>query len=66
VVGRTLKRYGYTERKGPLGAMPAKGGDIFVHAKSDNVSKLFELAQRILAKLPPGSVAKFEDTYRFV
>lgn len=42
------------------------GGDIFIHAKSDNVSKLFELAHRITAQLPAGSVQRFEDIYSFV
>ena len=42
------------------------GGDIFIHAKSNDMSKLFELGQTILGKLPAGSVDKFEDTYSFV
>jgi len=42
------------------------GGDIFIHAKSDSTSKLLELAQRVLAQLPKGSVASFEDVYGFV
>lgn len=45
--------------------MPATGGDIFIHAKSDNYSKLFELAQEIYKGLPKGSVKKFEDIYGF-
>lgn len=60
------QNFAYRDRKGPLGAMPAAGGDIFIHAKSNNVSKLFELAQRVLGNLPEGSVAKFEDVYSFV
>ena len=42
------------------------GGDIFIHAKCNQTSKLFELAQRILAELPKGSIAMFEDTYGWV
>ena len=42
------------------------GGDIFIHAKSDNTSKLFELCQKVMATLPAGSVDKFEDIYSFV
>ncbi len=43
-----------------------QGGDIFIHAKSNNISKLFELAAQVLKSLPPGSVDKFEDIYSFV
>ena len=42
------------------------GGDVFVHAKSNQVSKLFELAQVIMKNLPKDSVASFEDIYSFV
>lgn len=42
------------------------GGDLFVHAKSDSNSKLFELAQEFLRKLPKDSVKSFEDFYGFV
>lgn len=42
------------------------GGDIFIHAKSNNRSKLFELAQRIISQLPAGSVESFEDIYGWV
>lgn len=42
------------------------GGDIFIHAKSDSMGKLFELAQLIQLSLPKNSVAKFSDVYAFV
>jgi len=42
------------------------GGDIFVHAKCNTKSKLFELAQKVVSSLPSGSIDKFEDTYSFV
>lgn len=60
------KNYTFKERRGALGKMPAAGGDIFIHAKSNSVSKLFELAQKVMASFPEGSVAKFEDVYSFV
>lgn len=64
--GKPRQNYNYPHRKGALGEMPSSGGDIFIHAKSNEVSKLFELAHRIMEKLPAGSVDKFEDTYSFV
>ena len=42
------------------------GGDVFLHAKSNEVSKLFELGQVVLKNLPKGSVESFEDIYSFV
>ena len=42
------------------------GGDVFVHAKSNEVSKLFELAQVVMNNLPKGAVSKYEDIYSFV
>ena len=56
----------------PVGALNVNGylcfvgGDIFVHAKSNDHSKLFELAQKVMASLPAGSVDNFEDIYSFV
>lgn len=64
--GKSKQNYAYATKSGSLGAMPAKSGDIFIHAKSDSTSKLLELAQRVLAQLPKGSVASFEDVYGFV
>jgi len=58
--------YAYLHRKGELGEMPNTGGDIFVHAKSNNSSKLFELAQIIHRSLPKGSFMGFTDVYSFV
>ena len=42
------------------------GGDIFIHAKSNQISKLFELSKLFMEKLPDGSVAKFQDDYGWV
>jgi hypothetical protein len=39
---------------------------VFVHAKSNCVSKLFELSQLFLNSLPAGSVDNAEDIYSFV
>lgn len=66
VAGKTKKDYSFKTRVGHLGDMPAEGGDIFIHAKSNQISKLFELAQTILGELPEGSVAKFVDVYGWV
>ncbi|BFZ01869.1 hypothetical protein BsWGS_04908 [Bradybaena similaris] len=66
VGGKTRKNYVYPHRKGPLGDMPSSGGDIFIHAKSNQVSKLFELCQLFLRSLPKDSVQSAEDIYSFV
>lgn len=66
VGGKTRQNYTYAHRKGNLGDMPSSGGDVFVHAKSNEISKLFELCQVILRNLPAGSVDKSEDVYSFV
>lgn len=58
--------FSYPHRRGPLGEMPSTGGDLFIHAKSHQVSKLFELCQAVVAALPKGSVRSFEDIYSFV
>ena len=42
------------------------GGDVFIHAKCNTPSKLFELAQKVMTNLPKGCVAEFEDIYSFV
>ncbi|XP_013411842.1 uncharacterized protein LOC106174718 [Lingula anatina] len=66
-LGRKTKQdYAYRHRQGPLGEMPSTGGDIFVHAKCDEQSKLFELCQQILKSLPKDSVKEYEDVYSFV
>jgi Dyp-type peroxidase family len=62
----TPHTYFYAHRKGALGEMPSTGGDIFIHAKSDSSSKLFELAQMIQRSLPKGSIGRFSDVYSFV
>ncbi|XP_018646658.1 Dyp-type peroxidase, putative [Schistosoma mansoni] len=57
---KKIEPFEYHERSG------AFGGDIFIHAKSHNYGKLFELTQAIIDNLPPRSVAKFEDIYGWV
>lgn len=42
------------------------GGDIFIHAKSNDRSKLFELAQRVISQLPNNSIERCEDIYGWV
>ncbi|KAK3791326.1 hypothetical protein RRG08_012512 [Elysia crispata] len=66
VAGKTRKSYTYPHRKGAIGDMPSSGGDIFVHAKSNQVSKLFELASLFLRSLPKDSIETAEDIYSFV
>jgi len=64
--GNAPKNYTYPHRKGTLGEMPSSGGDVFVHAKCNEMSKLFELCQLFMKSLPKGSVENFEDIYSFV
>ncbi|XP_005098845.1 dye-decolorizing peroxidase YfeX [Aplysia californica] len=67
VTGRKApKNFTYPYRKGALGDMPSSGGEIFIHAKSNETSKLFELCQLFIRSLPKDSVDKFEDIYSFV
>ncbi|ESO98284.1 hypothetical protein LOTGIDRAFT_114599, partial [Lottia gigantea] len=66
VAGKTMKSFVYPHRKGALGDMPSSGGDVFIHAKCNTPSKLFELAQVIIKNLPKDSVENFEDIYSFV
>uniref|UniRef100_A0A1I8HSY2 Dyp-type peroxidase n=1 Tax=Macrostomum lignano TaxID=282301 RepID=A0A1I8HSY2_9PLAT len=58
--------FSYPHRRGALGELPSTGGDLFIHAKSNQVSKLFELCQAVTAAMPKGSVRSFEDIYSFV
>ncbi|XP_067935810.1 dye-decolorizing peroxidase YfeX-like [Watersipora subatra] len=63
---KPAQSFHYPHRQGDYGELPSSGGDIFIHAKSNSRSKLFELAQRIMAQLPAGSVQSFEDIYGWV
>lgn len=45
---------------------PFTAGDVFIHAKCNTPSKLFELAQLFMNSLPKGCVKEFEDIYSFV
>ncbi|XP_045188585.2 dye-decolorizing peroxidase YfeX-like [Mercenaria mercenaria] len=64
--GRVKQDFTYAHRRGNLGEMPSSAGDLFIHAKCNTPSKLFELAQVFLAGMPKGSVKNFEDIYSFV
>ncbi|KAK7469770.1 hypothetical protein BaRGS_00036197 [Batillaria attramentaria] len=66
VAGKTKEGFVYPYRKGALGEMPSSGGDVFVHAKSNEASKLFELCQVLLSKIPKDSIENYEDIYSFV
>lgn len=74
VVGRTTRPFSYVPRTGGVrsGAgsgctsLNATGGDIFIHAKSNSHSKLFELADRVIKAFPRGSIDFFEDLYGFI
>lgn len=65
VNGKTCKNFNYAYRKAPKGAMPATEGDIFLHAKSNNKGKLFEVAKNYICSFPAESVAEFEDIYGY-
>lgn len=47
------------------GAFPATNGEIFLHAKSNDLSKLYQLAEEIRMHLPAGAVSRFNDDYAF-
>ncbi|KAK3606599.1 hypothetical protein CHS0354_001565 [Potamilus streckersoni] len=64
--GKVKESYTYSHRKGVHGEMPSSAGDVFIHAKCNTVSKLFELAHLFIKSLPPGSVKNAEDIYSFV
>lgn len=66
VGGKPKQDFTYAHRRGSNGDMPSSSGDVFVHAKCNTPSKLFELAQMFLKSLPAGSVKDFEDIYSFV
>ncbi|CAH8530113.1 unnamed protein product [Schistosoma turkestanicum] len=63
---REFENFEYRERIGGLGKLPNTGGDILVHAKSDDRGMLFELAKLIIFGMPSECVAKFEDIYSFL
>ena len=52
-------------RKGDNGVIPATGGDIFLHVKSDSPGACFEVARRVLESLPRDAVVFAEDTSGF-
>lgn len=64
-VGVEIPPFPYWTRLGPLGDMPATGGDVFVHAKSDVYWHLVELTKQLLESLPEEAVQSVEDIYAF-
>jgi len=65
VMGKTHKNFYYTPRKCANGEMPATGGDILLHAKSNDRGKLFDVCKNYICSFPEGSIAEFEDIYGF-
>jgi len=63
--GKTCRNYYYTHRKGKNGELPAVSGDILLHAKCNNMGKLFDLCKNYICSFPEGSIAEFEDIYGF-
>lgn len=60
------KNFTYSNRVGPSGGtFPATNGDIFVHGKSNDLSKLYDLAKEIRHRLPAGAIGRFNDDYAF-
>ncbi|XP_014667481.1 PREDICTED: probable deferrochelatase/peroxidase YfeX [Priapulus caudatus] len=66
VWGKAKKSFTYPHRKGAHGDLPSTGGDIFIHAKSNSVSKLYELTKRVIDQMPRAAVRDWSDTYSFV
>lgn len=55
----------FVAKQGKTGGFPASGGDIFIHAKSNSQSKLFELTLKIISMLPADCLEKSKDLYSF-
>ncbi|KRY73626.1 Sodium-dependent phosphate transport protein 2A, partial [Trichinella pseudospiralis] len=60
----TAQSFVHDHRHGPIGDIPNTGGDIFVHAKCDTKSNLFDFAWRVMELLRP-YVKAFSDVYGF-
>eukprot|EP00455_Lapot_gusevi_P046169 TRINITY_DN6033_c0_g1_i2.p1 TRINITY_DN6033_c0_g1~~TRINITY_DN6033_c0_g1_i2.p1 ORF type:complete len:395 (+),score=132.58 TRINITY_DN6033_c0_g1_i2:100-1185(+) len=58
--------FDYRARYHPVGSMPATGGDIFFHAKSNSYSSCFEFTRQIVQAFPAGWIERVEDQYGFV
>ena len=63
IMGKTCRNFYYTHRKGQNGELPATAGDIFLHAKCNNMGKLFDLCKNYICSFPEGSISEFEDIY---
>ncbi|KFD53045.1 hypothetical protein M513_06161 [Trichuris suis] len=59
------KSFPHVARGSGVTGMPNSGGDLFVHAKSDSRSNLFEFSRLITNKIKP-FIEKFDDIYGFV
>lgn len=62
-LGPSCKPFCYRHRKGKNGEMPSCDGDIFVHAKSDSLGRLFDFCKHYMHCFPEDSVLEFEDIY---
>ncbi|KRZ17572.1 Sodium-dependent phosphate transport protein 2A, partial [Trichinella zimbabwensis] len=60
----TAQSFVHDHRHGPKGDITNTGGDIFVHAKCDTKSNLFDFAWRVIELLRP-YVKAFSDVYGF-
>ena len=63
IMGKTWRNYYYTHRKGRHGELPATQGDIFLHAKCNNLGKLFDVCKNYICSFPEGAISEFEDIY---
>mmetsp|Transcript_14640 Transcript_14640/g.23837 ORF Transcript_14640/g.23837 Transcript_14640/m.23837 type:complete len:484 (-) Transcript_14640:29-1480(-) len=57
--------FDYHTRKGEHGSMPATGGDIFLHMKSNNRGQCFSVARRVVEAIPVESIIDAEDVYGY-
>lgn len=62
-LGPACKNYCYRHRKGKNGELPVTDGDIFVHAKCDNLGQLFDFCKHYMHCFPEDSILEFEDVY---
>lgn len=65
-LGPPCKNFCYRQRKGKNGELPVTDGDIFVHAKCDNLGQLFDFCKHYMHCFPEDSILEFEDIYGYV
>ncbi|GBG30305.1 Hypothetical Protein FCC1311_065242 [Hondaea fermentalgiana] len=63
--GVPLHPFSYSTIEGKGGALPATGGDIYLHFKADDRSACMEAARGLLETFPEGSIYDAEDVYGF-